>query len=211
MQRFLEVYWVIYFQAYLAAVGLLLWHYWGHLMGGDELVRVYLLAAIFGSAAGGSAVFTIIVEAGGYMVLLIPARIKKLKNEGREEGRVEGREEGIEVGREEGLVKGREEGLVKGREEGMAEGREVGLTEGRVEGREEGREEGRVEGIEEGQQVRDKRYAEAMERFGYVKNGGARVLEFTPEVQRFLDGEEVAAPAEDRLRRYARSRRRRQR
>ena len=154
MQRFLEVYWVIYFQAYLAAVALLLWHYWGHLMGGDELVRVYLLAAIFGAAAGGSAVFTIIVEAGGYMVLLIPARIKKLKNEGREEGRVEGREEG--------------------REE------------------------------------RDKRYAEAMERFGYMENG-ARVLKFTPEVQRFLAGEEVEAPAKDRLRRYARSRRRRQR
>ena len=207
MQRFLEVYWVIYFQAYLAAVGLLLWHYWGHLMGGDELVRVYLLAAIFGSAAGGSAVFTIIVEAGGYMVLLIPARIKKLKNEGREEGRVEGRVEG----REEGIEVGREEGLVKGREEGRVEGREEGLTEGRVEGRVEGREEGREEGFEDGQQARDKRYAEAMERFGYVKNGGARVLEFTPEVQRFLAGEEVEAPAEDRLRRYARSRRRRQR
>ena len=174
MQRFLEVYWVIYFQAYLAAVGLLLWHYWGHLMGGDDLVRVYLLAAIFGSAAGGSAVFTIVVEAGGHMVLLIPARIKKLKNEGREEGLAQG--------------------IVQGREEGLAEGREVGLTEG----------------LEEGQKARDKRYAEAMERFGYVENG-ARVLKFTPEVQRFLDGEEVAAPAEDRLRRYARSRRRRQR
>ena len=194
MQRFLEVYWVIYFQAYLAAVGLLLWHYWGDLAGGDGLMRVYLLAAIFGSAAGGSAVFTIIVEAGGYMVLLIPARIKKLKNEGREEGRVEGREEGIEVGREEGLVKGREEGLVKGREEGLTEGREEGLTEGR----------------EEGQKARDKRYAEAMERFGYMVNG-ERVLPFTPKVQRFLAGEEVEAPAEDRLRRYARSRRRRQR
>ena len=105
-------------------------------------MRVYLLAAIFGSAAGGAAVFTIIVEAGGYLVLLIPARIKKLKNEGSEE--------------------------------------------------------------------RDKRYAEALARFGYVEDG-ARVLKFTPEVQRFLDGEEVEAPAEDRLRRYARSRRRRQR
>ena len=143
MRRFLEVYWVIYFQAYLAAVALLLWLYWGDLTGGDRLTRVYLLAAIFGAAAGGAAVFTIIVEAGGYMVLLIPARIKKLKNEGR----VEGREE------------------------------------------------------------RDKRYAEAMARFGYVRNG-VRVLEFTPEVQRFLDGEEVEAPAEDWLRRYARARRR---
>ena len=146
MRRFLEVYWVIYFQAYLAAVALLLWLYWGDLTGGDRLTRVYLLAAIFGTAAGGSAVFTIVVEAGGYMVLLIPERIKKLKNEGREEGREE----------------------------------------------------------------RDKRYAEAMERFGYVEDG-ERVLKFTPEVRRFLAGEEVAAPAEDRLRRYARSRRRRQR
>ena len=142
MQRFLEVYWVIYFQAYLAAVALLLWHYWGDLTGGDRLVRVYLLAAIFGAAAGGSAVFTVIVEAGGYLVLLIPARIKKLKNEGRKEA--------------------------------------------------------------------GKRLNEAKERFGYMENGD-RVLRFTPEVQRFLDGEEVAAPAEDRLRRYARSRRRRQR
>ena len=86
---------------------------------------------------------------------------------------------------------GREEGLVKGREEGLTEGREAGLTEGR----------------EEGQKARDKRYAEAMERFGYVEDG-ERVLKFTPEVRRFLAGEEVAAPAEDRLRRYARSRRR---
>ena len=139
MQRFLEVYWVIYFQAYLAAVALLLWLYWGDLTGGDRLMRVYLLAAIFGSAAGGSAVFTIIVEAGGYLVLLIPARIKKLKNEGRKEA--------------------------------------------------------------------DKRLNEAKERFGYVRNG-VRVLEFTPEVQRFLDGEDVEAPSEDWLRRYARARRR---
>ena len=55
MRRFLEVYWVIYFQAYLVAVALLLWLYWGDLTGGDRLTRVYLLAAIFGTAAGGSA------------------------------------------------------------------------------------------------------------------------------------------------------------
>ena len=139
MQRFLEVYWVIYFQAYLAAVALLLWLYWGDLTGGDRLMRVYLLAAIFGSAAGGSAVFTVIVEAGGYLVLLIPARIKKLKNEGRKE--------------------------------------------------------------------RDKRFDEAVERFSRDVNG-VRMLPLTPNVRRFLVGEEVEAPAEDRLRRYARSRRR---
>ena len=63
------------------------------------------------------------------------------------------------------------------------------------------------EGREEGREERDNRYAEALARFGYVRNG-VRVLEFTPEVQRFLDGEEVDAPSEDLLRRHARARRR---
>ena len=138
MRRFLEVYWVIYFQAYLAAVALLLWLYWGDLTGGDRLTRVYLLAAIFGSAAGGAAVFTIIVEAGGYLVLLIPARIKKLKDEGRKE--------------------------------------------------------------------RDKRFDEAVERFSRDVNG-QRMLPLTPNVRRFLVGEEV--DARERPRRYGRARRRR--
>ena len=138
MRRFLEVYWVIYFQAYLAAVALLLWLYWGDLTGGDRLMRVYLLAAIFGSAAGGAAVFTIIVEAGGYMVLLIPARIKKLKDEGRKE--------------------------------------------------------------------RDKRFDEAVERFSRDVNG-QRMLPLTPNVRRFLVGEEV--DVRERPRRYGRARRRR--
>ena len=129
---------MIYFQAYLAAVALLLWLYWGDLTGGDRLMRVYLLAAIFGSAAGGAAVFTVIVEAGGYMVLLIPARIKKLKDEGRKE--------------------------------------------------------------------RDKRFDEAVERFSRDVNG-QRMLPLTPNVRRFLVGEEV--DARERPRRYGRARRRR--
>ncbi len=41
----------------------------------------------------------VIAEAVGFMILLIPARIKKLKDEGRDEGRVEGREEGREEGK----------------------------------------------------------------------------------------------------------------
>ena len=63
---------------------------------------------------------------------------------------------------------------------------------------------------DEGRKEADKRFWEAVERFGYVKDG-VRVLPFTPKVRRFLAGEEVEASAEDRLRRYARSRRRRQR
>ena len=60
---------------------------------------------------------------------------------------------------------------------------------------------------DEGRKEADKRFWEAVARFGYVRNG-VRVLRFTPEVQRFLDGEEVEAPSEDLLRRHARARRR---
>ena len=50
------------------------------------------------------------------MVLLIPKRIKQLKDEGRAEGRMEGRMEG--------RVEGRMEGRAEGRMEGRAEERE---------------------------------------------------------------------------------------
>ena len=42
------------------------------------------------------------------MVLLIPKRIKQLKDEGRREGRREGRIEGLEHGREQGRAEERE-------------------------------------------------------------------------------------------------------
>jgi hypothetical protein len=45
-----------------------------------------LLGDIFSTSAGIAVAFTIVVEGVGYMVLLIPARVKKLKEEGREEG-----------------------------------------------------------------------------------------------------------------------------
>ena len=48
-----------------------------------------LLADIVGASAGIAVAFTIVVEGLGTMVLLIPARIKKLKAEGRAEGRKE--------------------------------------------------------------------------------------------------------------------------
>jgi hypothetical protein len=46
-----------------------------------------LLADIAGTSAGIAVAFTIVVEGLGSMVLLIPARIKKLKDQGRAEGR----------------------------------------------------------------------------------------------------------------------------
>lgn len=84
MNRFIEVYWVIYFVGYLIAIGLLFWLHWADLTRGDKVI--YPLSAIFSTAAGAASAFAIIVEVGGRIVLLIPATVKKLKNEGRKEG-----------------------------------------------------------------------------------------------------------------------------
>ncbi len=54
---------------------------------------MYLLAAILGLSAGVALMSAILVEVIGYMVLLIPARIKQLKAEGHAEGHKAGREE----------------------------------------------------------------------------------------------------------------------
>ncbi len=61
----------------------LLWFYWGRLMDGDGQAPIYLLAAVFGTAAGAASAFAIVVEGGGRIVLLIPATVKKLINKGR--------------------------------------------------------------------------------------------------------------------------------
>ena len=82
MQRFLDIYWVIYFVGYVLAVAIMLWLYQDGL---KEDNSIYLLAAIFGVAAGASSTFAIIVEVGGRIVLLIPAAIRKIKDEGRQE------------------------------------------------------------------------------------------------------------------------------
>ncbi len=54
---------------------------------------MYLLAAILGLSAGVALMSAILVEVTGYMVLLIPARIKQLKAEGHKAGRAEERQE----------------------------------------------------------------------------------------------------------------------
>ena len=56
------------------------------------------------------------------MVLLIPRRIKQIKDEGFREGFAEGFEEGREKGRKQGIEIGR----VEGRKKGLEEGRKIG-------------------------------------------------------------------------------------
>ena len=92
-----ERYWVIYYLVYLAAAGAGLWKYWPRLLWywrqpvlQDD--SIYLLAAIFGTAAGIALTTAIILEVSGRMVLLIPATVRKIKAQGRVEGRLEERQ-----------------------------------------------------------------------------------------------------------------------
>ena len=87
-----ERYWIIYYLVYLAVSGAGLWYYWPRLLWYwrqpvMENDSVDLLAAIFGAAVGTALGVAILLEVGGRMVLLIPAAVKKLKAEGRQEER----------------------------------------------------------------------------------------------------------------------------
>ena len=66
--------------------------------GNEDL---YTLAAIFGVGAGVALTSVIITEAVGYVVLLIPKRIKEIREGGRVEGIREGRAEGRQEERRE--------------------------------------------------------------------------------------------------------------
>jgi uncharacterized protein (DUF58 family) len=93
-------YWIAYYLVYVVCVGYGIWRFWGLLQKDDWL---YPLAAIFGVSLGAALLVAIMVEVTGKMVLLIPAAVKKIRNEGVEEGIEIGREEGREIGREETL------------------------------------------------------------------------------------------------------------
>ena len=78
--------------------------------------------AIFGAAAGAALTAAITTEVG-YVFLLIPNRIREIKEEGRREARAEAVREGRLEGREKGRAEGRREGRLEGRKEGRMEAR----------------------------------------------------------------------------------------
>ena len=86
-----ERYWAVYYLVYVAGVGLGIWRYRPFSQAGSD--ELYSLVAVLALAAGAALLVAIIVEVIGRMVLLIPAEIKRLKEEGRKEGRREGRRE----------------------------------------------------------------------------------------------------------------------
>ena len=79
-------YWVIYYLVYVVSVIVLLALNWG---GFTSDAYVYLLAAIAGASIGIALFVAISSEGIGYMVLLIPRRIKQLRDEGRNESHQE--------------------------------------------------------------------------------------------------------------------------
>ena len=118
-------YWIVYYLVYVVVIAVGLTLCWTEVTGADtaKIERIFLLAAIFGIAAGSALLSVIIVEVTGRMVLLIPDAWRKLKATSRAEGHAEG------------LAEGHAEGLSEGRAEGLSEGRAAGLSEGKAAGR----------------------------------------------------------------------------
>ena len=88
----LKNYWVLYYLVFIGFSGFYLWLRWKELPGGNivdrtgALIGQYgALADVFGAAVGIALFSATLTEVTGRMVLLIPATIKKLKDEGRKE------------------------------------------------------------------------------------------------------------------------------
>ena len=110
-------YWVVYYLVYVVGIAVGLPLFWPEITAPEtpKTERLFLLAAVFGLAAGSALLSVIIVEVTGRMVLLIPDAWRKMKATSRAEGHAEG--------------------LAEGHAEGLSEGHAEGLTEGRLEGR----------------------------------------------------------------------------
>ena len=80
VKRVFRNYWLVYYAVYVGGVALGLARYWPQLTAHDGILW---LAAIFGASAGSALLVAIFLEVMGRMVLLIPAAIKKIKEQER--------------------------------------------------------------------------------------------------------------------------------
>ena len=93
IKRLAPNYWLGYYAVYGIALIILTARY-GHLIiNGSDSEQIFVSAAIFGAATGMALTSAITAEGVGYLVLLIPRRIKQIRDEVREEVRAEVREE----------------------------------------------------------------------------------------------------------------------
>ena len=111
LKRLAPNYWLGYYVVYVVVFVYLAVIYRDSLAKWPELESLFTAAAIFAVSTGAALLAAVIMEGVGYMVLLIPKRIKELKEAGRkvgfqegfrasEEKRREGFEEGFRAGRE---------------------------------------------------------------------------------------------------------------
>jgi hypothetical protein len=83
METVSRAYWIVYYLLYLGFCCILsVWNH-GELLGGSD--RIQLLAALMGVSAGTSLLIIVVIELGGRVVLLIPARVNSLIDKGRRE------------------------------------------------------------------------------------------------------------------------------
>ena len=121
-------YWLGYYVVYALSMVILTARY-GHLITeGTEAEQIFVVAAIFGVSTGVALTSAITAEGVGYLILLIPNRIREIKEEGRKEGRAERQAEVFAAGREEGRAEAFAE--AEKRKEGRAEAQAEVLTEG---------------------------------------------------------------------------------
>ena len=92
IQRLAPNYWLGYYAVYLSVLIFLLARHRDEVMDWSGTGYIFTLAAIFTVSVGTALTSAIIAEGVGYVVLLIPKRVKKLKDEGRREERAEARE-----------------------------------------------------------------------------------------------------------------------
>lgn len=112
LKRLAPNYWLGYYAVYVVVFAYLAFVFRDSLAKWPELESLFTAAAIFAVSTGAALLAAVIMEGVGYMVLLIPKRVKELKEAGRKVGHAEGREEGREEGRAEGF----QEGFRAGRE-----------------------------------------------------------------------------------------------
>ena len=139
-------YWLGYYVVYALSMVILTARY-GHLITeGSEAEQIFVVAAIFGVSTGVALTSAITAEGVGYLILLIPNRIREIKEEGRAEGRAEAfaevrakseaEEERRKEGRAEAQAERQTEVLTEGAEVWVKAGVEVGHKTGVAEERE---------------------------------------------------------------------------
>ena len=114
LKRLAPNYWLGYYAVYVVVFTYLAVVFRDSLAKWPELESLFTAAAIFAVSTGAALLAAVIMEGVGYMVLLIPKRVKELKEAGRKVGFQEGFRAGEEKRKE-----GRAEALKEGFDEGF--------------------------------------------------------------------------------------------